>query len=388
MRGHITKRGKDSYTIVLNLGRDPSTGKRKQQWVSVKGTKKDAEKRLSELLSHIDNGSYIKPYKTTLAEFLERWLKDYAYANLAPRTAEGYETIIRQHLIPKLGSIPLIRIKPEHIQKYYAETLANGRCDGKGALNPLTVRHHHMTLHSALKCAVKWGLLVRNPVDAIDAPRATHTEMKVMSEEDLNRFLEVVRPTPYYALFYLALFTGMRRSELLGLRWSDVDLLLCQISVNRAMHRLKNGDIVFRPPKTAKGRRIVSLSPSTALVLREHWETQEAIRLMQGLRLEDTDLVFSKEDGSPLIPNVVTSAWIRLAKRTGLNGIRLHDARHTHASLMLKQGIHPKIVQERLGHSTIAITLDTYSHVTPGLQEAAANRFDDVLSSDKHSVIR
>ena len=385
MRGHITKRGKDSYTIVLNLGRDPATGKRKQQWVSVKGTKKETEKRLSELLNQLDNGVYMKPGKTTLADFLERWLKDYAYSNLAPRTAEGYETIIRQHLIPKLGSIPLTKIKPEHVQRYYADMLANGRCDGKGALNPLTVRHHHMTLHNALKCAVKWGLLIRNPVDAIDAPRTTHTEMKVMSEEDLNRFLEVVKPTPYYALFYLALFTGMRRSELLGLRWSDVDLLLCQISVNRTLHRLRNGEIVFGPPKTAKGRRIVSLSPSTALVLREHWETQETIRLVQGLRLEDKDLVFSKEDGSPLIPNAVTSAWLRLARRTGLEGIRLHDARHTHASLMLKQGVHPKIVQERLGHSTIAITLDTYSHVAPGLQEAAALGFDDVLNNQtKH----
>jgi len=380
MRGHITKRGKDSYSIVLNLGRDPSTGKRKQQWVSVKGTKREAEKRLSELLNQLDNGVYMKSGKTTLSDFLERWLKDYAYSNLAPRTAEGYETIIRQHLMPKLGSIPLTHMKPEHIQRYYANALINGRCDGKGALNPLTVRHHHMTLHNALKCAVKWGLLVRNPADAIDAPRTTHTEMKVMSEEDLNRFLEVTKPTPYYSLFYLALFTGMRRSELLGLRWYDVDLLLCQISVSRTMHRLKNGDIVFRPPKTSKGRRIVSLSPSTTLVLKDHLEKQETIRLLQGLRLDDGDLVFSKEDGSPLEPNVVTSTWLRLAKRAGLAGIRLHDARHTHASLILKQGVHPKIVQERLGHSTIAITLDTYSHVAPGLQEAAANRFDDILS--------
>lgn len=239
-----------------------------------------------------------------------------------------------------------------------------------------------MTLHNALKCAVKWGLLVRNPADSIDAPRTTHTEMKVMGEEDLNRFLEVAKPTPNYALFYLALFTGMRRSELLGLRWSDVDLLLYQLSVARTMHRLKNGEIVFTPPKTAKGRRIVSLSPSTSLILQEHGEAQEAIRILQGLHLEENDLVFSKEDGSPLMPNAVTSAWLRLAKRAGLEGIRLHDARHTHASIMLKQGIHPKIVQERLGHSTIAITLDTYSHVTPGLQEAAAKRFDEVLTMD------
>ena len=149
MRGHITKRSKDSYTIVLNLGRDPSTGRRKQQWVSIKGTKKDAEKRLSELLNQLDNGIFINPRKATLAEFLNQWLKDYAYANLAPRTAEGYETIIRQHLIPKLGRISLTQLKPEHIQKYYAETLANGRCDGKGALSSLTVRHHHMRFYLA-----------------------------------------------------------------------------------------------------------------------------------------------------------------------------------------------------------------------------------------------
>jgi integrase len=379
MRGHITKRGKNSYSIAIRLGKDPNTGKYLQSWFTVKGTKKDAEKRLAELLHQIDTGTFMKPGKTTLADFLERWLKDYAYANLAPRTAEGYETIIRQHLIPKLGNIPLMQLKPEHIQKYYAEMLSVGRSDGKGALNPLTVRHHHMTLHNALKYAVKWGLLVRNPADAIDAPHSTHTEMNVMTEEDLNKFLEVIRPTPYYALFYTALFTGMRRSELLALRWSDIDLLLCQISVSRAMHRLKDGSIVFRPPKTAKGRRTVSLSPSTALVLEEHRKSHEALRILQGTPFALTDLVFAREDGSPLRPNAVTSAWLRLAKRAGLHDIRLHDARHTHASLMLRQGIHPKIVQERLGHSSIAITLDTYSHVTPGLQEAAAKRFDEVI---------
>ncbi|MFC2068367.1 tyrosine-type recombinase/integrase, partial [Chloroflexota bacterium] len=363
------------------------SGKRKQQWISVKDTKKNAEKRLAELLHQLDTGTFMKPEKTTLADFLDQWLKDYAYVNLAPRTAEGYETIIRQHLIPKLGRIPLTQIKPEHIQRYYADMLANGRCDGKGSLSSLTVRHHHMILHNALKCAVKWGLLVRNPVDAIDAPRTTHTEMKVMNEDDLNRFLEVVKSTPYYSLFYLALFTGMRRSELLGLHWSDVDLLLCQISVTRTMHRLNNGNIIFRPPKTAKGRRIISLSPSTALMLQRHRKDQETLQLLQGTPFTITDLVFPREDGSPLRPNAVTSAWLRLVKRAGLHHIRLHDARHTHASLMLKQGIHPKIVQERLGHSSIAITLDTYSHVTPGLQEAAASRFDDVLLKNKESFV-
>ena len=135
MRGHIVKRYKNSYTIVLTLGVDPTTGKRKQQWVSVKGTKKEAEKRLAELLHQLDNGTFMKPGKTTLGEFLERWLMDYVWPNLAPRTAEGYETIIRQHLSPKLGSITLIQLKPEHLQKYYSEMLRSGRCDSSCGLS-------------------------------------------------------------------------------------------------------------------------------------------------------------------------------------------------------------------------------------------------------------
>src|SRR4030042_1272100 len=155
MRGHIVKRGKDSYSIAISMGKDATTGRYKQQWVSVKGTKKDAEKRLSELLHELDNGTFIKPGKTTLGEYLERWLKDYAWPNLAPRTAEGYEHIIRKHLIPQLRNITLTQLKPEHLQRYYSEKLSRGRCDGKGSLNPKTVRHHHVTLHNALQSAVK-----------------------------------------------------------------------------------------------------------------------------------------------------------------------------------------------------------------------------------------
>jgi len=252
MRGHIVKRGENSYSVVIRRGKDTNTGKYLQSWFTVKGTKKDAEKKLSELLHQLDNGVFMTPGKTTLAEYLEKWLKDYAFSNLSPKTAEGYESIIRQHVIPKLGSIPLSQLKPEHIQKYYSNLLSNGRCDGKGALTPLTVRHHHMALHRALQMAVKWGLIIRNPSDAIDPPRYQRTEMHVMNEQNLHDFLEAAKSTPHYTLFYLALFTGMRRSELLALRWSDVDLLLSQLSITRTLHRLKNGDMVFRPPKTAK----------------------------------------------------------------------------------------------------------------------------------------
>ena len=267
MRGHIIKRYKDSYTIVINLGADPATGKRRQQWYSVKGTKKEAEKKLSDLLHQLDNGAFMKPAKTTLGEFLKRWLNDYVQPNLSPRTAEGYEHIIRKHLGPALGNITLQQLKAEHLQRYYSEKISGG-------LNAQTVRHHHTALHKALHTAVEWGVLSRNVADAVSSPRVQRPEMKTWCEDDVTRFLEAARPTRYYALFYTALFTGMRRSELLALRWQDIDFLFCQISVNRTLHQLKDGSYVFTQPKSERSRRTIALSPSAILTLQKHKEKQ------------------------------------------------------------------------------------------------------------------
>ncbi|MFH1639860.1 MAG: site-specific integrase [Chloroflexota bacterium] len=211
--------------------------------------------------------------------------------------------------------------------------------------------------------------------------------MHVLDEASIHTLLEVAKDTPYYTLYYLALFTEMRRSELLALRWSDIDLLLCELSVTRSLHHLRDGTTIYRQPKTARSRRMIALSPSTALVLQAHREKQEDNYILMGAVLKDSDLVFSHVDGKPLLPDTVTREWIRLTRRLGLTGIRLHDARHTHASLMLKQGVHPKIVQERLGHASITTTLDTYSHVAPGLQGKAAQGFDDMVNGNSKSCI-
>lgn len=200
-----------------------------------------------------------------------------------------------------------------------------------------------------------------------------------MAEDEIEIFLEAAKQTPYYCLFHMILYTGMRRSEVLALRWSDVELLSSQISVSRSIHQLHDGSFIFRQPKSAKGRRTVALSPTTTQVLREYREKTATERLLDGSLLRESDLVFSKSDGYPIRPNTITRAWSDMARKCGIKASRLHDARHTHASIMLKAGVYPRIVQERLGHSTIAVTLDIYSHVSPGLQEAAAKRFDDVL---------
>jgi integrase len=377
MRGSIIKRYENSYSIILNLGKDVN-GKRKQQWYSVKGTKKQAEKRLREMLTEYDLGALVKPTRVTVGQYLDQWLQD-SKGNIAQNTAQTYAWFIDKHIKPAIGQIPLTTLRPEHLQKLYSDKLTSGRRNGTGGLGSRSVRYIHTTMHKALKSAVKMGMLARNPADAVDIPKVTRREMQVMSETDLHIFLEYAKSTPYYALFYTALFTGMRRSEILALRWCDLDLLLCQSSVTRTLHQLHNREFVIRQPKTAKGRRLIALSPSTVTVLKEHLATQVEQRRALGLTLQDDDLLFSRTGGKPLLPDSITVAWRKLARRCGLKGIRLHDARHTHASLMLKQGVHPKIVQERLGHASIGITLDTYSHVAPGLQQAAANRFDDIV---------
>ncbi len=160
--------------------------------------------------------------------------------------------------------------------------------------------------------ALKWGLISRNPADAVTPPRPQRSEMHTMNEDDMTKFFEAAKATPYYVLFYEALFTGMRRSELLGLKWSDVDLILCQLSVTRALHQLQDGSLIFREPKTAKGRRLISLSPSTTIMLREYREQQEKIRQALGVTLTDDDLVFCHVNGKPLLPNVISHAWTKL----------------------------------------------------------------------------
>ena len=373
MRGHIVKRSKNSYSLKVSLGKDANSGKYKYQWTTVKGTKKEAEKRLAEILHQLDNGTFMTPSKTTLGEYLEKWLKDYAKPNLSPRGYERYESISRVHLIPSLGNIPLTQLKPEHLQKHYTDKLNNG-------LSALTVRYHHTVLHKALQTAIKWGLVNRNVADGVDVPRARRNEMQTWDEYEINRFLETAKDSPYYTLFHTALFTGMRRSELLAIRWCDVDFIFSQISVSRSLHHLKDGSYVFTQPKSAKSKRTIALSSFAIVAFREHREKQEVIRASLGIPLKDDDLVFNTLEGKPLRPNTITRAWSTLATRAGVKVIRLHDARHTHASLMLKSGVHPKIVQERLGHASIQITLDTYSHVAPGLQQAAAEGFDKLVS--------
>lgn len=286
---------------------------------------------------------------------------------------------MRLHLIPALGFLPLLALQPHHIQKYYANALESGRRDSKGGLSARTVHKHHRILYEALRHGVKHGVVIRNVAEAVDPPRPVNKEMVMIGPSDVRLILDSAKETPYYPALFTAVYTGLRRGELLGLRWCDVDLNLATLSIVQTLQQLRGGKYVVGEPKSRRGRRQIALSPSLAILLREHRARQEDVRRLLGKPLTPTDLVFSHPCGAPLRPNTITRAFRRISESLGLQGARLHDLRHAHATVMLQQGIHPKIVSERLGHSSVAITLDTYSHVVPGLQEAAAQRFEEAL---------
>jgi integrase len=343
---------------------------------------------LRRLLASLETGSFVKPTRLTVGEYLEQWCQSYVIPNTAPTTADGYGDIIHKQLIPHLGHLPLTQLEANHIRAYYARQRREGRRDGKGPLAAKTIKNHHRVLSLALKHAVKDGLLVRNVAEAVDPPRCEDPNLARVSPEDVHRLLEAARETPHYVLLYAAAYTGLRRSELLGLRWRDVDLDFATLSVTRTLHHVPKVGYVVKEPKTASSRRCVDLTPDLALLLRRHREEQEAVREFLGGRVDPDDLVFATAEGKPLPPNSVTKGFRRLADSLGLNGVRFHDQRHGHATILLRQGVHPKVVQERLGHASINITLDTYSHVLPGLQAAAAMRFDEAMREARNESHR
>lgn len=388
MRGSIRQRSKGSWSIVIDVGRDPQTGKRRQEWQTVKGTKGEAQRALREMLNSVEGGGYVKPSRITVGEWLKEWLNGYVELNCSARTKASYEMIIRRHIIPELGMIPLSQVEPRHLQAFYSRQRLEGRVDGKGQLSSRTVRYCHSLLVEALGYAIKMGLIGRNVALAIDAPRVEHKAMSTLAPEDVPKFLEAAAETPYYAFFYTLLYTGMRRGEALALRWKNVDLGLASLSVTAFLSVVEtayklNGSYVIKEPKTPHSRRQIALPPSLALVLRQRRAEQKTQGDLLGKPLTDNDFVFAHPDGTPLDPSTVSHGLANVIRKAGLPHIRLHDLRHTHATVMLKADVHPKVVCERLGHSSIRITLDTYSHVLPGIQEAAAQRFDDFLTVGK-----
>lgn len=378
MRGAIVKRGR-SWSYVLYLGRDQDRKKR-QKWVGGFRTRRDAEEALTQALDRVRTGTWADPGRITVAKYLDEWL-DGIRPTLRPKTAMSYEDVLRGLVIPRVGSLRLVDLTAPRIRVLHTQLIESGRRKGSGGLSPRSVQYAHRILSHALKDAVDHGLLVRNPASLVKPPRVPKPPMRVWSAEEARHFLAAVADDRLCALWALLLTTGLRRGEVLGLRWEDVDVKRRRLAVRQTVVAI-GYDVDISEPKTMAGRRSVSLDPTTVAALKTHRRRQSEERLRAGPAQDESGLVFTTEDGSMIHPDRISKVFAQLIEQHKLPTIRLHDLRHTAATLALTAGVHPKVVQERLGHANITITLDTYSHVVQGLQDDAADKVADLVFKD------
>jgi integrase len=376
-RGHIRARGPGAWELKYDTGIDAKTGRRVTKFKTIRGAKRDAQRELRSILTAIDGGTYADPGKMTLGDWLAQWL-DEAQHVVARKTLQRYKEIVDLHLVPALGAIPLAKLQPAQIQAYYSQALTTGRRDGTGGLSAQTVVHHDRVLNVALKRARSLRLIASNPVEDASRPKVEHREIEVLEPAESAALLARARSTRLFPIVFLALGTGLRRGEVLGLRWSDVDLERRALTVAQSLEQTKAG-LRFKTPKTKRSRRTIALSPSLVEVLLAHRARQAADRLALGMGRDPAGLVFTRIDGDPIQPDSVTKMFARIVLRAKIRPISFHGLRHTHSTDLLRAGVHPKITSERLGHASIAITMDTYSHAIPGLQEDAAQRIDAAL---------
>jgi integrase len=370
------KRGNGEGTIYQRDGSwvasyTDSGGKRRELWGKTRGA---VAERLTEALRARNKGEPTVVARGSLADFVPQWLQAMAVARKRARTLRRYEQLMRIHVVPILGHVPLAKLAPEQLQRLYALKLET--------LGDTTVHHIHAVIHRALEHALRANLVARNVADLVDAPAVKTREMVTLSEDELQRFVEAVAGDRLEALYVTAVTTGMRLSELLGLRWRDVDLTKREIHLRYTLERYHRV-ISFAEPKTKGSRRTVNLVRHAAELLRRHRIAQVQERMAAGPEWTHRDLVFTNEVGQPVADQTFRRTFHRFLKVAGCPIIRIHDGRHTAASILLGRGVHAKIVSEMLGHSRISTTMDLYSHVTPTMQREATAEMEKVLGGTR-----
>lgn len=366
----------DTWLVRIFLGRE-SDGKRKYFSKTIHGKKKDADKYLTAKLREKDLGVFVEPAAMPVKEYLTRWLEEVAKPRLKENTFDGYKWIVETYIQPALGSKRLSDLQSYQVQKLYNDLQKQG-------LSARTVRYTHSVLSSALKQAVKWRQIFQNPCDLCQLPKQDKTEMKYFTPDEVKLFLETAKDTKHYTLFLLTIETGLRPGEYLGLQWKDIDLEQQTLSVRRAVKIRKGGGFYFTEPKTKKSRRSIPLSDTVIASLKAHRRDQLQESFKLGSDYQKNDLVFANEIGAPLLlGNLRRRHFEQIIKaantKAPLSRIRLYDLRHTTATLLLSAGLNPKVVSERLGHASIVLTLDTYSHVLPTMQQDATERIEKLM---------
>jgi integrase len=376
MKGSIRERSPGHWAIILDQ-RDPATGERKRKWHSFEGTKRAAQAECARLITEIKSGVYVQPSRITLAAFFDRWLR-HIKPNVAPRTYERYEQIATKNIAPLLGAKLITTLRPIDISEAYAKALESGRCNGTGGLSPRTVNHMHRVLYSALDQAERWKLIARNPAALLekrDRPKIERKPVVTIDAPTTAAVLDAARERRLFIPILLGSLCGLRRGEITALRWKAIDLESGQLAVVASTEQTDAGEIREKESKSGKARTVAL--PSLAIEELRRWKAAQAQELLRlGERADDSLHVVTQADGSPLQPRSLTHVVSAFLKEWN---VTLHKLRHSHASHMLASNIHPKIVQERLGHSSIAITLDIYSHLLPNMQGEAAAAVDGAV---------
>ncbi len=378
MRGNITRRGKTSWRLKFDLGKDPVTGERITQLVTVRGKRQDAERELTRLLAEADRGTHVDPDRITVAEFFRHWMQ--TDHDLSAKTLERYNQLIEQQLIPHLGSVLLQKLKPAQVRTWHSTLLRAGGKDGR-PLSARTVGHAHRVLHRGLERAVEAETLARNAAHAISPPKVQTVEIEALTAGEMAAVLKKLEGHPLHPIVALALATGARRGELLALRWQDVDLAGGTVKVDRSLEETKAG-LRFKDPKTRHGKRKISIPASTAETLKAHRARQAEIRLQLGIGKHETGaLVFSQPDGSPLSPDNLSRDWRMAVKALKLPEVMFHALRHSHASALIASGLDVLTISRRLGHGSPVVTLTTYAHLFQKTDTAAADAIEAALKA-------
>lgn len=376
MKGRTFKRG-STWTYVVDIPPDPVSGARRQKKKGGFPTQQAAEYACAELIASMGKNTYVPDNNITVKELLETWLEEYAKPNYKLTVYDVESTIVNKRIIPVIGKQRVQQIKPLSIARFYNELSKK--------YSPDYVRHIHAILRKAFRLACKWEMISTNPIEKVEAPKLRKTEMKIWTMEECLHFLNVAEGHVHYIVYSLAIHTGMRRGEVLGLRWKDIDWSGQALTIQQTVNWTPSQGIIIQDTKTSSSTRRISIGFMLIEDLKKHVETIEANKERFGENYQDYDLVCCYENGEPIKPRRITDTFAHLTNKAGLPKIRFHDLRHSHASMLLNNGVNPKIGAERLGHSSVQIYLDRYSHLLPDMQRGAVDLVEaKMMSLKKH----
>jgi integrase len=375
-RGNITRRGAKSWRIKFDIGTDPATGRRLTRFVTIKGSKQQAWAELTRLVAAFDAGTLVEPSKATIADYTRSWLDTAATLTLSPKTAERYRQLIEHQIIPHLGALPLQKVKPAHIANWHAALLKTG------ALSSRTIGHAHRVLHKALADALRHELIVRNPASVVSPPKVTASEVAILTADQVQAALAAMRDTVIYPQIVVLLSTGIRRGELMGLQWADLDLDAGKLRIERAIEKTKTHGLRIKQPKTKHGRRSISLPASAIEILKAHRKAALELRVQLGIgKLPPEAFVFGTIEGKPRDPDRITQDWKRFTAARGLPRVTLHALRHSHASALIASGADPVTVSRRLGHGSPVVTMSVYAHLFDRNDDDVAKAIDKLFKA-------